>query len=114
MPAKFKRGHIETYLAILVALAMKGELPITRVMYAANLSWNSLTENLDYLVACGVIRVDRDRVTGRTSVALTDRGAKCLEHILELNKLLHFLPEALERTLNEKEYRLVEVLMLPE
>ena len=42
---------------------------------------------------------------------------------MELNKLLHFLPEALERTgliiprpaitLNEKEYRLVEVFALP-
>jgi len=74
MPAKGKRGPIETYLSILVVLAVKGELPMTRVMYAANLSWNTLADNLDYLVACGVIRVDRDRITGRTSVALTDKG----------------------------------------
>jgi len=93
------RGRLEILLTILTVLYLRGgEMSVTRIMYAANLNWNSLTGSLDYLDRCGAIAVHRDRVTLRTRVTLTEKGKSCLGHIMELNKILRVVGAILKES----------------
>ena len=45
-----RRSKLETYIDIFNALARKGPLKLTHVMYKANVNCNVLKEDLDFLI----------------------------------------------------------------
>jgi len=77
----FKRSTFEIRANILEILA-KETLRPTPLMYRANLSWNPIKINLDFLYQKGLIEIDSQRYS------LTDLGHKILRQYLELKSWL--------------------------
>jgi predicted transcriptional regulator len=78
-----RRSVIEMYIDILKALAYRGPLKVTHLMYKANINCSVLKEHLDFLVKQNLVE---ERKIGKQRVvyAITQRGITVLKYFREL------------------------------
>ena len=88
-----RRSKLEMYLDILKALAQKGPLKLTHIMYKANVNCSVLKEYLDFLIKQGLVE---ERTVGKRRVvyAITQRGIMVLKYFKELKEVLPIVEEA--------------------
>jgi predicted transcriptional regulator len=81
------------YVGILQALALKGNLKLTHIMYKANVNCSVLKEYLDFLMKQGLVE---ERALGKQRVvyAITPRGINVLKHFKELRQVLPIVEES--------------------
>ena len=75
-----RRSKLEIYFSVLEVIHRNTHKP-TRIMYRANLSWVTLKDILDRLLAEGFVRVERKKSAKR--YFLTDRGRDALSYHLK-------------------------------
>lgn len=81
-----RRSSFQITIAVLTVIA-EGEQRPTRIMYASNLSWNSLKSTLDLLVSKGY--VDEDHVSDRNKkYSITAKGREILGYYDRLESLV--------------------------
>jgi predicted transcriptional regulator len=99
-----KRSRLERYFDILKAIS-NGETKPTRIMYKANLSWDSLQTFFESLLEQAFIQVDTVKASKRYSI--TPKGQRALNYYFRATRelvradryqrtLLTELPEPLE------------------
>ncbi len=88
-----RRSKLEMYVGILQALALKGNLKLTHIMYKANVNCSVLKEYLDFLMKQGLVE---ERALGKQRVvyAITPRGINVLKHFKELRQVLPIVEES--------------------
>lgn len=81
-----RRSSFQIAIDVLTVIG-EGENRPTRIMYASNLSWNSLKSTLDLLVNKGYI--DEDHVSERnTKYSITTKGHEVLGYYDRLESLV--------------------------
>ena len=75
-----RRSKLEIYFSVLEVIHRNTHKP-TRIMYRANLSWVTLKDILDRLLAEGFIRIEQKNRSKR--YYLTDRGQDALSYYLK-------------------------------
>jgi len=81
-----RRSSFQIAIDVLTVIG-EGEKRPTRIMYATNLSWNSLKGTLDILVNKGY--VDEDQVTDRNKkYSITTKGHEVLGYYDRLESLV--------------------------
>ena len=80
-----KRSRLERYFDILKAIS-NGETKPTRIMYKANLSWDSLQTFFESLLAQAFIRVDTVKASKRYSI--TPKGQRALNYYFRATREL--------------------------
>jgi predicted transcriptional regulator len=85
-----RRSKLETYIAILSALANKGPMKMTHIMYKANINGTVLRDNLDFLIKQKLIE---ERTIKREHVifAVTQRGVNVLKYFKEVTNALEII-----------------------
>jgi predicted transcriptional regulator len=91
-----RRSKLETYIAILNALANKGPMKMTHIMYKANINCSILKENLGFLIKQKLID-ERTIKKEHKIFAITQRGINVLKYFKELTKALPII----EKTRNQ-------------
>ena len=88
-----RRSKLETYIDILNALARKGPLKLTHVMYKANVNCNVLKEDLGFLIKQNLVE---ERTIARQHVVftLTQRGVSVLNQFQQLTQMFPIIEEA--------------------
>ena len=88
-----RRSKLETYIDILNALARKGPLKLTHVMYKANVNCNVLKEDLGFLIKQNLVE---ERTIARQHVVftLTQRGVSVLNQFQQLTQMFPVIEEA--------------------
>ena len=87
-----RRSKLETHVAILNALSIRGPLKLTHIMYKANINCSVLTEDLNFLIKQKLVEeriVEKDRVV----FAITPRGSTVLKYFRELTQALPIIEE---------------------
>ena len=87
-----RRSRLEMHIDILKALARKGPLKLTHVMYKANVNCSVLKEYLDFLMKQGLVE---EQYVGKKRVvyAITQRGLTVLKYFRELRTVLPLIEE---------------------
>jgi predicted transcriptional regulator len=80
------------YLDILKALAQKGPLKLTHIMYKANLNCSVLKEYLDSLIKQGLVEEKTIRKE-RLAYVITQLGVSVLKQFRELKEVLPIVEE---------------------
>jgi len=85
-----KRSKLDTYLDILMVLAVGKPLKITNIMQKANLNCNKLKELLEYLISIGMAekRNEIEKHTEYGFYVITQKGINTLRYFKDLNPLL--------------------------
>jgi predicted transcriptional regulator len=82
-----RRSKLEMYVDILKALAHRGPLKLTHIMYKANVNCGVLKEYLDFLLKQNLVE-ERNVAKSRTVFAITQRGITVLKYFWELQQIL--------------------------
>ena len=82
-----RRSKLETYIAILSALANKGPMKMTHIMYKANINGTVLRDNLDFLIKQKLVE-ERTIKKEHTIFAVTQRGINVLKYFKEVTNAL--------------------------
>jgi len=88
-----RRSRFEIYVDVLTEINNGVNLP-TKIMYGANMSWNTLMETLEMLKAQGFIEehtIDGKK-RSRRRYTLTGKGNKVLSYLKKVKEILE--PEA--------------------
>jgi len=80
------------YMDILSALARRGPLKLTHIMYKANINCSVLNEYLDFLIQKELVE-ERNAHKNRTVYAITQRGVTVLKYFGELKQVLPIAEE---------------------
>lgn len=80
-----KRSRLERYFDILKAIS-NGETKPTRIMYKANLSWDSLQKFFESLLEQEFIQVDTVKASRRYSI--TSKGQRALNYYFRATREL--------------------------
>ena len=92
-----RRSKLETHVAILSVLALRGPLKLTHIMYKANVNCSILNEYLDFLIKQGL--VDKRTIEkGHIVFAISQRGKNILKYFHELTQALPIIEEARMQT----------------
>ena len=75
-----RRSRFQISVDVLTAVA-SGEQKTTRIMYACNLSWNSIKDTLDLLASKGYVDEMKEKKIGNVT-SLHQRAGKFLDIIL--------------------------------
>ena len=92
-----RRSKLETHVAILSVLALRGPLKLTHIMYKANVNCSILNEYLDFLIKQGLVEkrtIEKEHIV----FAITQRGKNILKYFHELTQALPVLEEAPRQT----------------
>src|SRR5665647_2379323 len=84
---KMRRSKLEMYIDVLNALAHRGPLKLTHIMYKANVNCSILNECLGFLIKQGLIEkriIEKERIV----FAITQRGIDVLKYFRELTQAL--------------------------
>ena len=87
-----RRSKLELHVGILNALANKGPLKLTHIMYKANVNCSVLNEYLDFLIKQGLVEkriIQKERIV----FAVTQRGRTVLNYFRELTQALPIIEE---------------------
>ncbi|MGA2768991.1 MAG: winged helix-turn-helix domain-containing protein [Candidatus Bathyarchaeia archaeon] len=87
-----RRSKLEMYVDILKALAHRGPLKLTHIMYKANVNCSVLREYLDFLIKQNLVE-ERNVGKSRTVFAITQRGITVLKYFRELQQILPIIEE---------------------
>ncbi len=79
-----RRSKLETSLCILEVLNNRGPLKITHLMQKADLNYNALEEQLDFLIRQSMIE-ERVVDKGKIVYAIAPRGVKLLRFFVNLH-----------------------------
>jgi predicted transcriptional regulator len=91
MMGEFKRSKLQIYFNVLEVIK-KGVSKPTRIMYGANLSWNTLLEVFTVLTSQGLIKEAHPE--GYKRYTLTDKGLDALTHYSKALDILDMSKEA--------------------
>ena len=80
-----RRSSFQITIDVLTVIE-KGEQRPTRIMYASNLSWNSLKSTLDLLVSKGYI--NQNRLDRNKKYFITAKGREILGYYNQLESLV--------------------------
>ena len=80
-----RRSRFQISVDVLTAVA-SGEQKTTRIMYACNLSWNSIKDTLDLLASKGY--VDEIKKKNRKRYFITSKGREVLRYYSGLQDLV--------------------------
>jgi predicted transcriptional regulator len=80
------------YVDILKALAHRGPLKLTHIMYKANVNCSVLREYLDFLLKQNLVE-ERNVGKIRTVFAITQKGITALKGFRELKQMLPIIEE---------------------
>ena len=92
-----RRSKLETHVAILSVLAIRGPLKLTHIMYKANVNCSILNEYLDFLIKQGLVEkrtIEKEHIV----FAITPRGKNILKYFHELTQALPITEEAPRQT----------------
>ena len=89
---KLRRSKLETHVAILSVLAIRGPLKLTHIMYKANINCSVLTEHLNFLIKQKLVE-ERIVKKSRVVFAITPRGSTVLKYFRELTQALPIIEE---------------------
>jgi predicted transcriptional regulator len=92
-----RQSKLETYVAILIALAHWGPLKSTHIMYKADVNYSVLVDSLDFLIKQGMIE-ERTIKNKRTVFAVTQTGINVLKYFQELIHALPIMEETQKQT----------------
>ena len=87
-----RRSKLETYIDILNALARKGPLKLTHVMYKANVNCNVLKEDLGVLIKQNLVE-ERTIAKQHIVFTVTQRGINVLNQFQQLTQMLPAIEE---------------------
>lgn len=87
-----RRSKLEMYVDILKALAHRGPLKLTHIMYKANVNCSVLREYLDFLIKQNLVE-ERNVGKSRTVFAITQRGITVLKYFRDLQQILPIIEE---------------------
>lgn len=87
-----RRSKLEMYVDILKALAHRGPLKLTHIMYKANVNCSVLREYLDFLLKQNLVE-ERNVGKIRTVFAITQKGITALKGFRELKQMLPIIEE---------------------
>ncbi len=92
-----RRSKLETYVAILNALAHRGPLKLTHITQKANVNCSVLKGYIDFLVKNDLVE---ERLAKRSHAffAITQRGINVLKYFRELTQVLPIVEEARSQT----------------
>ena len=90
---RLRRSKLEMHIDILKALAQKGPLKLTHIMYKANMNCGVLREYLDVLIKHNLVS-ERNTGKDRAVFAITQRGITVLKQFLALKEALPNVEEA--------------------
>ncbi|MEM2098907.1 MAG: winged helix-turn-helix domain-containing protein [Candidatus Bathyarchaeia archaeon] len=93
-----RRSKLEMYMAILKALAQRGPMRLTHIMYKANVNCTVLKECMAYLIKQGLVE-ERAIKKRCTKYAITARGITILKYFRELQQALPISDENSNHTL---------------
>jgi predicted transcriptional regulator len=79
------------------------EVKPTRLMYKTNLSWNVMSDVLDYLTDKGLLSTRR--VGARRTISLTQMGVTCLQRLKEARSLLLTAADISDRLLSSNDVK---------
>ena len=88
-----RRSKLETYIDILNALARKGPLKLTHVMYKANVNCNVLKEDLGFLIKQNLVE-ERTIAKQHIVFTVTQRGINVLNQFQQLTQMFPVIEEA--------------------
>ena len=88
-----RRSKLETYIDILNALARKGPLKLTHVMYKANVNCNVLKEDLGFLIKQNLVE-ERTIAKQHIVFTVTQRGINVLNQFQQLTQMFPIIEEA--------------------
>ena len=92
-----RRSKLEMYVDILKALALRGPLKLTHIMYKANVNCSVLSEYLEFLLKQGLVE-ERTVRKNRTVYAVTQHGLSVLKSFKELTQALQIVEENRKQT----------------
>ncbi len=95
--SKMRRSKLEMHIDVLNALAYKGPLKLTHIMYKANINCSILNECLDFLIKQNLIEkriIKKERIV----FTITQRGIDVLKYFQELTQALPIIEEAQSQT----------------
>jgi predicted transcriptional regulator len=81
-----RRSKLEIYIDILNALALKGQLKLTDIMYNSNVNYQALTEQLEFLIKNGLVEeklLNRER----SVYTITLKGSNVLKFFGEIEQV---------------------------
>ena len=84
-----RRSRFEIYIDVLIEIKNGTVLP-TKIMYGANLSWNTLQQTLETLTAQGFIEEQHMEGNKRSKniYTLTRKGNKVLNYLKKIKEIL--------------------------
>ena len=96
-----RRSKLEMYVDILKALAQRGPLKLTHIMYGVNVNCSVLKEHIDYLTKQGLVE---EKTVGkeRTAYAISQLGVKVLKQFKALREVLPIIEETEKETENQE------------
>ena len=92
-----RRSKLEMYVDILKVLARHGPLKPTHIMYKANVNFDVLKKDLDFLTQQNLVEeqfVHQKRNKTKLTYAITERGRTVLKYFWELARALQINEEA--------------------
>lgn len=87
-----RRSKLEIYVDILSALAHRGPLKLTHIMYKANVNCSALIEYLNFLMQKELVE-ERSIGKNKKVYAITQRGVTVLKYFGELKRVLPIAEE---------------------
>ena len=87
-----RRSKLEMYVDVLKALALRGPLKLTHIMYKANVNCSVLSEYLEFLLKQGLVE-ERTVKKNKTVYAVTQHGISVLKAFRELTQALPIVEE---------------------
>ena len=87
-----RRSKLEMYIDVLNAVAHRGPLRLTHIMYKANVNCSILNEYLAFLIKQGLVE-KRNVKKARIVFTITQHGIDVLKYFRELTKALPILLE---------------------
>ena len=90
---KMRRSELEVCIDILRALAQKGPLKLTHVMYKSNVNCSALKERLKFLIKQDLVE-KRAIAKQRVVYAVTEKGKTLLKQFNEIVQVLPLVEEA--------------------
>jgi predicted transcriptional regulator len=92
-----RRSKLEMYVDVLKALALRGPLKLTHIMYKANVNCSVLSEYLEFLLKQGLVE-ERTVKKNKTVYAVTQHGISVLKAFKELTQALPIVEENIRHT----------------
>ena len=92
-----RRSKLEMYVDVLKALALRGPLKLTHIMYKANVNCSVLSEYLEFLLKQGLVE-ERMVRKNKTVYAITQHGLSVLKAFRELTQALPIIEENRRQT----------------